>query len=168
MRKILLILASLCVVNSALFAADATTSDSNQFVAGSYIDTTNTSLNCRPLKSDKYKTQIVGYDFMNGIIKCAIIPNDTNVLEVPRSENANRLHTQATFEKYYNDKKTGYFKKAIKSVSEAITGLASNTIVTEKVELKEGSTLSSYLSGLAVLNGMDADSTADMKYLEIV
>ena len=101
---------SLGVLNSIAFADTKNVTiteanSANQFVTDTYI-TAKDGFNCRPLK-DKYKneyeTEIIGYDLMKGIVKCAIIPKQANVLEIPRTENANRLSTQETFEEYFKN-----------------------------------------------------------------
>ena len=142
-RKFLFIIATLCVVNNVAFGATASSSitsstatTSNQFVDGSYI-TTSSGFNCRKLKNTTdYETQIIGYDFMNGIIKCAIIPKKNGVMEIPRTENANSLSTQETFEAYYNKHKSDWLNDLKQVAQDAKDTIMGQTVKLE-VEVKK-------------------------------
>ena len=142
-RKFLYIIVILFAMSNIAFGAEASSSStssaattSNQFVDGSYI-TTSSGFNCRKLKNNTdYETQIIGYDFMNGIIKCAIIPKKNGVMEIPRTENANSLSIKEIFEAYYNEHKSDWMNDLKQVAQDAKDTIMGQTVKLE-VEVKK-------------------------------
>lgn len=139
-------------------------------------DTTSTSKEytcASQSKSGKYETEIIGYDFENGIVKCRVRSKD-DTYETYRSFNANKqflkksfsYHKETTMEKINKlieeQNKPSIINKAMDSIS-ALTKNKSET--SEKIQPEisvdtDKVNLSHYLASLATLQNIKPEQTA--------
>ena len=123
-----------------------------------------------PSVAKDYKVQITGYDFINVIAFCKIVPEKDNELPIPKTINANTLHYDGSFndginniQRIDNDGVLSSIKKKANEVGNSVAstlGLSSSDFVVEEVEDKAGMILSAYLASLAVLKDIETKDTA--------
>ena len=164
-RKFLYIIATLCVISSVAFSADASSGStgdlsglltSNDYQANSYGV-------CRKVKSG-YAAKVMGYDFINGITFCSIVPDNAEKsgIPIPKTVNANTLFYSGSWvakQKSLTGTEAELKLERAKSNLAEIFGFKNESNVIESVEDKDGMTLSAYLASLAVLKDVSADET---------
>ena len=91
----------LFAMSNIAFGADASggSSTSISYTVDNDYQSDDNYFRCQKLNNNKYTTQIVGYDLLNGITYCSIVPKDSHI---PRSQNANHRSTLASYEAYRN------------------------------------------------------------------
>lgn len=133
---------------------------------------------CAKPISDKLKTEIVGYDFENGIVKCKVRDIDKDTYDTYRSISADKQYTKKNFlyqkEKFVRDINKKIKEKIDKQVeknekkneqakddtqSDLSVFLFGENLKTE-TSVSGGINLSHYLSGLATLQNIAPENTA--------
>ena len=127
-------------------------------------------------KSGKYETEIIGYDFENGIVKCRVRSED-DTYETYRSFNANKQFLKKSFS-YYKEttmekinklieerNKPSIINKAMESISALTKNKSGTSETSEKIQPEisvdtDKVNLSHYLASLATLQNIKPEQTA--------
>ena len=128
-------------------------------------------------KNDDYETEIIGYDFENGIVKCRVRDKNKDTYETYRSFNANKQFLKKSFS-YIKETKMKEITKTIEEkakanstdfaakVMENVKQIASDlTSTSEKIQPEtsvdtDKINLSHYLASLATLQNIKPSETA--------
>ena len=126
-------------------------------------------------KSGKYETEIIGYDFENGIVKCRVRSED-DTYETSRSFNANKQFLKKSFS-YYKEttmekinklieerNKPSIINKAMESISALTKNKSGTSETSEKIQPEisvdtDKVNLSHYLASLATLQNIKPEQT---------
>lgn len=171
----------LCIVCTMLplFGAESNQELSNEFFTDTVADNfgKDGGYTCASQStSGKYETEIIGYDFENGIVKCRV-RSEKDTYETYRSFNANKQFLKESFsyikEKNMNDinkeietklksSLTSLAKKAMENVKQIVSDL---TPTSEKIQPEtsvdtDKVNLSHYLASLATLQNIKPSETA--------
>lgn len=147
-------------------------------VADNFDKSSNSYTCASKPKSGKYETEIIGYDFENGIVKCRVRSED-DTYETYRSFNANKQFLKESFSyireknmKVINDdikkkvesSSTNFADKVMENVKQIASDLTS-TQTSEKIQPEtsvdtDKINLSHYLASLATLQNIKPTETA--------
>ena len=144
-RKFLYIMVILLAMSNIAFGADVSSGSSTSisYTVDNDYQSDDNYFRCQKLNNNKYITQIVGYDLLNGITYCSIVPKSKDS-HIPRSQNANHRSTLASYEAYRN-KQT--ISGAISSIAQAF-GVETDVGTVSEITHKDGGTLSAFLTNL--------------------
>ena len=168
----------LCIVCTMLplFGADESVKNTNEFFEDTVDNITekNKEYSCASKSKDgKYTTEIIGYDFENGIVECRVRSED-DTYETYRSFNANKQFLKKSFS-YHKETTMGKINKLIEEQNkpsiinkamDSISALTKNKSETsEKIQPEisvdtDKVNLSHYLASLATLQNIKPEQTA--------
>ena len=171
----------LCIVCTMLplFGADESVKNTNEFFEDTVDNITekNKEYSCASKSKDgKYTTEIIGYDFENGIVECRVRSED-DTYETYRSFNANKQFLKKSFsylkeENIKNINKLieeqnnpSLIDKAISAISALTENKSGTSETSEKIQPEisvdtDKVNLSHYLASLATLQNIKPEQTA--------